>query len=249
MTNPISITIIDSDAQSLELEKLYLDEISDLEILGSFSSTVEGYNFILEERPSIVIVDISEKPDLVLDIINKISINHKTCKILVTSSEYSADTVIKAMRAGAREFVAKPLIKDDFINAVTKLKQQVAGGLNENKKCRVITTFSNKGGIGKTAIAANLALELANITKEKVALIDLNLQLGDITTFFDINPSFDISYVVQNLSRIDESFLLSTLERYKDTSLYVLADPPYLEQAEEITADQIATLFEALKQT
>ena len=31
--------------------------------------------------------------------------------------------------------------------------------------------------------------ELANITKEKVALIDLNLQLGDVTTFLDLNPS------------------------------------------------------------
>ncbi len=249
MTNPISIAIIDSDSQSLEVSELYLQEIEGLEIIGEYANTVEGYNFVLEERPAIVIIDISQKTDLTLDIVAKISTNHKTCKILVTSSELSTDTVIKAMRAGAREFIAKPIIKEDFITAVEKLKKQVAGGLNDNKKCRVITTFSNKGGIGKTAIATNIALELANITKEKVALIDLNLQLGDITTFLDINPSFDISYVVQNLSRIDETFLLSTLEKYKDTSLYVLADPPYLEQAEEITADQIATLFEVLKET
>ena len=92
-------------------------------------------------------------------------------------------------------------------------------------------------------------MELANLTKEKVALIDLNLQLGDVTTFLDLNPSFDISYVVNNINRVDESFLLSTLEQYKDTSLYVLADPPYLEQAEDITSDQIAKLFDVLKET
>ena len=153
------------------------------------------------------------------------------------------------MRAGAREFIAKPLIKDEFINSINKIIVQLSSGGSENKKCRVITAFSNKGGIGKTSIAANLALELANMTKEKVALIDLNLQLGDITTFLDINPSFDISYVVQNLERIDETFLLSTLEKFKDTSLYVLADPPYLEQAEDITAEQISTLFDVLKST
>lgn len=248
MTNQIQTVIIDTEAQSVELLNLYLNELSYIQVTGEFTDIVEGYNSILETRPSIAIIDISQKSELALDVISKISTNHKTCKIVVTSSNYSTDTIIKAMRAGAREFLPKPFIKEDFINALDKLKNQVNGNASDNKKCRVITTFSNKGGIGKTAIATNLALELANITKEKVALIDLNLQLGDITTFLDINPSFDISYVVQNLSRIDETFLLSTLEKYKDTNLYVLADPPYLEQAEDITAEQIATLIDVLKQ-
>lgn len=249
MTNQIQTVIIDTETQSIEVLKLYLQELEYIQLSGEFSDIVAGYNTVLEERPAIVIIDISKKTELALDIINKISTNHKTCKIIVTSSNYSTDTIIKAMRAGAREFLPKPFIKDDLITSLNKLKEQVSGMHSEDRKCRVITTFSNKGGIGKTAIATNLALELAKITKEKVALIDLNLQLGDITTFLDINPSFDISYVIQNLSRIDETFLLSTLERYKDTSLYVLADPPYLEQAEDITAEQISTLFDVLKQT
>lgn len=248
MTNQIPTVIIDTEAQSIELLKLYLNELGYIQPAGEFSDIIGGYNFIMENRPSIVIIDISHKTELALDIINKISANHKTCKIVVTSSGYSTETIIKAMRAGAREFLPKPLIKDDFVTAMNKIKEQVNGFHSEDKKCRIITTFSNKGGIGKTAIATNLALEIANMTKERVALIDLNLQLGDITTFLDINPSFDISYVIQNLSRIDETFLLSSLEKYKETSLYVLADPPYLEQAEDITAEQISALFDVLKQ-
>jgi len=139
--------------------------------------------------------------------------------------------------------------EQEAVMAIAKLRDLTLGNLSDNNKCKIISTFSNKGGIGKTAIAVNLALELANVTKEKVALIDLNLQLGDVTTFLDLNPSFDISYVVNNINRVDESFLLSTLEQYKDTSLYVLADPPYLEQAEDITSDQIAKLFDVLKET
>ena len=248
MTNQIQTVIIDTELQSIELSKLYLQELDYIQITEEFTDMIAGYNAVLENRPSIVIFDISHKTDLALDIINKISINHKTCKIVVTSSNYSTDIIIRAMRAGAREFIPKPFIKDEFINSISKFKDQIVGLNSENKKCRVITTFSNKGGIGKTAIATNLALELANMTKEKVALIDLNLQLGDITTFLDINPSFDISYVIQNLTRIDETFLLSTLEKYKDSNLYILADPPYLEQAEDITAEQISTLFSVLKQ-
>jgi len=249
MTNQIPTIIIDTEPQSIELVKLYLKDLEDFQLTGEFVDIIAGYNAVLESRPAIVIIDISKKTELALDIINKISHNHKTCKIVITSSDYSTDLIVKAMRAGAREFLPKPFIKEDFVSSLNKLKEQIGGFNSENKKCRVITTFSNKGGIGKTAIATNLALELANMTKEKVALIDLNLQLGDITTFLDINPSFDISYVIKNLSRIDETFLLSTLEKYKDTSLYVLADPPYLEQAEDISAEQISTLFEVLKQT
>lgn len=249
MTNQLSTVIIDTEAQATEVLKLYLAELDYIQITDVFTDIVNGYNSILETRPAIVIIDISQKTDLALDIINKISINHKTCKIIVTSSNYSTDTIIKSMRAGAREFLPKPIIKEELGMSLYKIKEQISGLRTDDGKCRVITTFSNKGGIGKTAIATNLALELANITKEKVALIDLNLQLGDITTFLDINPSFDISYVVQNLSRIDETFLLSTLEKYKDTNLYILADPPYLEQAEDISAEQISTLFSVLKKT
>lgn len=248
MTNQIPTVIIDTEPQSIEVLKLYLQELDYIQVTHEFEDIVAGYNAILETRPSIVVIDISNKSELALDIIAKISKNHKTCKIIVTSSNYSTDTIIKTMRAGAREFLPKPVIKEDLHASLNKFKDVIDGVNSENHKCRVITTFSNKGGIGKTAIATNLALELANITKEKVALIDLNLQLGDITTFLDINPSFDISYVIQNLSRIDETFLLSTLEKYKETSLYILADPPYLEQAEDITAEKIGKLFEVLKQ-
>lgn len=249
MINQIPTLIIDTEQQSLELLFSFLKKTDITQVIGSYSDLVNGYNAVLELRPSIVIVDISQKTDLAIDIVSKIAVNHKTCKIIVTSDDYSADLVVKAMRAGAREFLSKPIIESELNASLEKMRDSLSGAFSEENKCKVITAFSNKGGIGKTAIATNLALELANITKEKVALIDLNLQLGDITTFLDINPSFDISYVVQNLARIDETFLLSTLEKYKDTSLYVLADPPYLEQAEEITAEQIATLFSVLKKT
>ena len=57
---------------------------------------------------------------------------------------------------------------------------------NEVSQSKIITVYSNKGGIGKTTIAVNLAAELAKVTKDKVALVDLNLQLGDISTFLNL---------------------------------------------------------------
>lgn len=249
MNNLVSVVIIDKEEASKKIIKNFLQNVSDIFIDKDFADSFEAYNYVIENRTNIIIADITEDPDVTFELINKITTINKQAKIIVTSYSTDAELVIKAMRIGAREFLTKPIKEEELINAVTKLRDLSLGNMSDNNKCKIISTFSNKGGIGKTAIAVNLALELANLTKEKVALIDLNLQLGDVTTFLDLNPSFDISYVVNNINRVDETFLLSTLEKYKDTSLYVLADPPYLEQAEDITSDQISKLFDVLKDT
>ena len=155
--------------------------------------------------------------------------------------------IVKSMRSGAKEVLPTPLIKSEFFDAIERLVSFQMPIVNSN--CKIYSVFSNKGGIGKTSIATNLAIELANVTKEKVALIDLNFQLGDVTTFMDLKPTFNISYLLQNLNKINEEFLLSTLEKYNNSSLYVLADPPYLKQAEEISPNLITKLLNTLKKT
>ena len=249
MSNSASIVVIDKEETSKRLIQNFTEDIPDVYIDKDFSDPLEAYNYIIETRANIIIIDVTNETDVAFEIINKIFSFNKQAKIIATAYNTSADIVIRAMRLGVREFLTKPLKEQELKNATKKMRDLSLGNLADNNHCKIISTFSNKGGIGKTAIAVNLALELANLTKEKVALIDLNLQLGDVTTFLDLNPNFDISYVVNNINRVDESFLLSTLEKYKDTSLYVLADPPYLEQAEDITSDQIAKLFDILKET
>ncbi len=243
----IDTVIIDPENNSREIILNYLAQIEDINVTQEFNDILTAMNFITESRPNLIIVDISQKTQMALDIIVKISNTLKNSKIIVLSYDMSPETVIKALRAGAREFLVKPLIENEFLQSVEKLKDLILGNINDTTKCKVITTFSNKGGIGKTAIATNLAVELANMTKERVALVDLNMQMGDVTTFLDLNPSFDTAYVINNLERIDEGFLLSTLEKYNNTSLYVLADPPDLEQAEVITSDNITTLINVLR--
>lgn len=243
----INTVIIDNEQTSRVLVASYLNMVPDINILGEFDDVLSAYSFINENRPNLVIVDISQKTQMALDIVNKISNNIKNTKIIVLSYDMDSEIIVKALRAGAREFLVKPLIQKDFLQAVEKLKDLVLGNINDTTKCKVITTFSNKGGIGKTSIATNLAVEIANMTKERVALVDLNMQIGDVTTFLDVSPAFDTSYVINNLERIDETFLLSSLEKFHHSNLYILADPPDLEQAEVITSENITTLINVLR--
>ncbi|MEI7474029.1 MAG: AAA family ATPase [bacterium] len=243
----ISMIVVDSFEDQSPILKSTLDEMPNVKVIGDYNTLVAGYNAIIQDKPSVAIIDISDNEEYALEVIEKLSIQAKNTIIFVTSSDVSTDIVLKTMRAGAREFLSKPIQTNELKNALDKAKSIINVDNEERHQSKIITVFSNKGGIGKTTIAANLAVSLADLTGKKVALLDLNLQLGDVTTFLDISPSFDISYVVTHLNRVDESFLLSTLEKYKDKDLYILADPPYLEQAEEITSEQINTVLSILK--
>ena len=246
--NKIFTVILSDEFSTSEVIKLFAGEFENLEVCQE-NDYSEAYKKIANyQGKSILLADLSTYKQQKLELILKVTKECKSCKVLALSDNPSVDLIIEIMRAGAKEFVPIPIIKSEFFESVNKLLSE----FNETKKtnnCKIISVFSNKGGIGKTSLATNLALELSKITKENIALIDLNFQMGDITTFLDLKPSFNISYMLENLDKINETFLLSTLEKYKKTSLYVLADPPYFKQADNIQPRQITKLFNTLKET
>lgn len=246
--NKIFTVILSNEFSTSEVIKLFVGEFENLEVCQE-NDYSEAYKKIANYHgKSILLADLSTYKQQKLELILKVTKECKSCKVLALSDNPSVDLIIEIMRAGAKEFVPIPIIKSEIFESVNKLLSE----FNETKKtnnCKIISVFSNKGGIGKTSLATNLALELSKITKENIALIDLNFQMGDITTFLDLKPSFNISYMLENLDKINETFLLSTLERYKKTSLYVLADPPYFKQADNIQPRQITKLFNTLKET
>lgn len=245
----IPTIIISDDFSTAEVLKLYTTEFDKLELIDT-QNNFQNIADTLGKFPdkSILLVDLSDNAESKIEFIQKISSQYKNCKIIALSDNPSVDLIIQIMRAGAREFLPVPIIKNEFYDVLTKAMVQLEEP-KRNNRCKIISIFSNKGGIGKTSLATNLALELATITKENVALIDMNFQMGDITTFLDLKPSFNISYMLENIDKINETFLLSTLEKYKNTSLYILADPPFFKQADTIHPKQITKLFSTLKET
>lgn len=241
----MTIVVLDSNDNSREVIKSYLEELglNDLRLFSDYSNGVNEIKSL--ETPPIVFVDISNETPKLLETVENIRL--LTDKIVITSTDYSTDTIVKAMRLGAREFLPKPVIKTDLERVITMLSKPE--NEQEISASKIITVYSNKGGIGKTTIAANLAAELAKATHNKVALVDLNLQLGDISTFLNLNPSFDVAYVIKNLVGKKEDTLLQAFEKYKDTKLYILSDPSYIEQSESITPQQIESLFKTLKKS
>ena len=249
MSDEISTIILTESEQTKDVMTLYLQEFGKFTLLEDISDLSEIFNVLSSMPKSLLLVDLSVNSQKYIDLVQNLSVACSGCKIVAISDSPSVELIVRAMRAGAKEFLSAPIIKSEFFDVLSKAQAYFSENKPKVNKCRVLSIFSNKGGIGKTSIASNLALELARITKENVALVDLNFQAGDITSFLDLKPSFNISYMLQNLNKINEDFLVNTLERYKDTSLYVIADPPYFKQAENITKSQVIKLFEILKKS
>lgn len=238
-----TVFVLDKNENSREIIKSFIENLDFVNEVKLYDDFTRGYEDIKQSENPIVILDISEDFAGLDEIAGKLKL--VTSKIIITSVNYSTNTIIKALRLGAKEFLPKPVLREDLVRVISMLAS--ISPENEVSQSKIITVYSNKGGIGKTTIAVNLAAELAKVTKDKVALVDLNLQLGDISTFLNLNPPFDVNYVIRRLIDKEENILIKGFEKYKDLSLYVLSDPSYIEQSESITTQQITTLFSALK--
>ena len=151
--------ILSEEFSTTEVIKLYLSEFGNAEIKQT-QNCEEAYNIICNVKENVIlIVDLSEDKQDKIDLINRTTKENPKCKVLALSDSPSVNLIIEIMRAGAKEFIPIPIIKNEFFESVRKLitKTDIA---NNKTKCKIISVFSNKGGLGKTSLATNLALEL-----------------------------------------------------------------------------------------
>ena len=242
MQNKPVVIVLDKNENSRKVLMSFLQDFDLIENIEVYEDYDRGFENIKKQNgEAIVIVDITDIDSD--EFIEKVRLH--ASKLIITSTDYSTNTIVKALRMGAKEFLPKPIIKNDLLRTISSLINNDYSEVYSQSK--IITVYSNKGGIGKTTLAINLAKELEKVTKCKVALIDLNLQLGDVSTFLNLNPTFDVSYVIKNFINKDEEIFLKAFERYKDSLLYILSDPTYIEQAESISPQDITKLFNELK--
>lgn len=245
MADKISVFVLSNNQKLKEIVSLYLQEDVDFEFVADTLEHSDLYNEVTSLPYSVLLADLNEESRF--EQINQIATDCPSCKIVAVKDFPDVKFIVNAIRAGAKDILAYPLIKSDFTGTLARLKSEFTTPKN-NQKCRIISVFSNKGGIGKTCIATNLAYELAQNTKDKVALVDLNFQTGDITTFMGLQPTYDISYIFENMKTLDKDLLESLMTKYKETSLYVLSNPPSFEQGVEVSVKTLEKFFNSLKE-
>ena len=219
----INVIISDKFQNSKDFLTSYAKKNKDIVIIGVF----DDINSVLNSKQNLseadlIIFDISsDNSDETLEIIKKLKDKYKNLNFIATSYEINSELVAKTLKEGAREFLLKPLIPNILESAIKKITDEKNN--IKPKNANTICVFSNKGGVGKTSIAVNVAYEIAQKTGEKVCLLDLSFNSEDIATFLNIEPKFSIDFILNNIETSDEKLLLSLMNKYEDTSLYVFS--------------------------
>lgn len=115
----------------------------------------------------------------------------------------------------------------------------------EEKLARVISLFSPKSGAGKSVLAANLASGLTKISGEKVLVIDLELQFGDMAFMLGLNPKRTIADLIEH--QTDKLDVLKEYLVQHPVGFSVLAAPIKPEQSEMISSSHLRTILEAVR--
>jgi pilus assembly protein CpaE len=196
----------------------------------------------------LVIVDLSRNPEKAFEAAQGIKFKFHNVHLLMTSPDSSPETILKAMRSGAEEFLTQPLQWPDVLNSLQTIRKKITlQTAKSTEQGRFVTVFSSKGGVGTTTVATNLAVALAADKRRSVCLVDLVLQFGSVTSFLNLEASYTIVDFVKNLKRIDPLFLDGSLVKHM-SGVRVLAEPFHAEDAARIETADIDQTLEALVQ-
>ncbi len=148
--------------------------------------------------------------------------------IVATGEGRSADLVIRALRAGAVEFLRLPASREDAAATLEKVRRLRPGPAPvAQTPGRVTAVYAAKGGLGVTTLAINLAVGLLDCAQShgKVVLVDLDLAQGAVATCLNLKPIYSVVDMFGQVERLDEALLQGLLAPHL-SGLKVLPAPP-----------------------
>ena len=246
MSRSLKIFIVDKDNITVSIVENYLREVNydfSLEKCGTLSEAKEKID---ENALNLFIVDTSENVEQIGTEIDNLEDTFKNCKFIITAYDFKTDNIVRFLRKSKKDFITKPIIKTRFLEIVNEIVEKMTSEQDFSGQGKVISVFSNKGGLGKTTVAVNLGYELARRDRRsKVAIVDMNLFLGDVTTFLDITPPYDLSFLIEKLDVTKDVVDLTT--QYSDSNYYVIADSPYRDYSRNITKEDVVKMLNVLR--
>jgi len=246
MANVLRLAIVDPDDEKRDDLKSLLLGIDSVWLEAECSRYDFFPSIVEQSSPDVGIVALDgSDPDAAISLIEKLR-TAGNCQIAVISDTNDGGLILRAMRAGAKEFLTRPLQADEFLAALDRLNSSAGGGESKNRACKCIAIAGASGGVGSTSMAVNLGCALAANEANSVVLLDLDMALGDADVFLDTIPDYTLADVAQNVARMDFSLLKKSLTKHS-SGLYLLPRPVQLQDGSSVTAEDLRRVIGLLK--
>jgi len=251
-----TILLIDADAAFAETIS------SDLTSVGYTVTTIasadDAFSKISEHQ--LAIIDVVKGSKTAYDVCREIRATPSFAQIPILCVGQSDDVEerINFLEAGADDVMAKPFDARELEARVEALLVRFqrsrdmtsavvsADGLTVSHRRRMVAVHSPKGGVGTTTVATNLAMVAADQKPDRVALVDLHLQFGQVATHLNLEVKLSLADVARDDAAMREPELLRSYATRHESGLHVFAAPVSPEQAELVTADHINRILRTI---
>lgn len=267
----ITVLLVDDVSDVRESIKKMLSFEPDFKYVGGASTGREGVQMAKELKPDIVMMDIN-MPDMDgLEAAKHINKALPSTGIIMMSVQNDQDYMNRAMLAGARFFLAKPVDMDPLHNTIrsvfqTHVKPTKAmldrisanaastvidysedEGTVGNRAGHVIVVYSPQGGVGKTMIATSLA---SGLMKEgiKTLLVDSDVEFGDVGAFLDLRSQNTIVNAIEDFASLDDADYFDRTVATHNSGIKVLLAPPRASMGMDLRQGQPEMVAEVVKQ-
>jgi pilus assembly protein CpaE len=180
--------------------------------------------------------------------------------VLCVSQTDDVEERIRLLEAGADDVMARPFDARELEARVEALLLRFqrskdrgsvvsSDGITVTRTNRTLAVHSPKGGVGTSTVAVNVAMAAAQRRPDRVVIVDLDLQFGQVATHLNLLPRQTLADVVRDEAALREAELLRTYATRHDSGLHVLAAPTGPELAGLITADHLDRILTTLLDT
>ena len=254
MSDKIRALIVDDVAATRENIKKLMEFHPEIEAVGQAGTGEEAITLAKTLRPDVILMDINMPGMDGIEATERLSLEVPDAAVIIMSVQGEQEYLRRAMMAGAKNYLTKPFTGDELIHAAKdaynrerKVRDALRAKTGDKKQGKVVCVFSGKGGAGKTTLTANLAVALAGRPLTKVAVVDADIQFGDVALILNVPARSTLADVVAEKENLDGDTLIPYMATYSE-QLHVLAAPARPEQAERISGKMIGAVLKQLRQ-
>ncbi len=214
------------------------------------------FDVISQSSPDVVLISLDSDQNKALTLIAQVAQVSPDLPILAVSGKGDGQAILQALRSGAREFLTAPVVLEDLLKALQRLARigpsgalpNGSVGTNGSSKIdsQVIAVLGSRGGVGCTSLAVNLGATLAQHPAHSVALVDLDLALGDADVALDLMADYTLADVAMNVERLDMQFLRKALSKHA-CGLSLLPHPVQMEDIGLVREESLQRLIGLLR--
>jgi pilus assembly protein CpaE len=247
MAGPIhALVAVDEGVDSQTVQSM-LPDGGGIEVVGIINGLEEAWRTLQETAPDLVVIACEGYSDRTLYFIESAVKQLPDRPVVVLTSGSPNGFVRRVFESGADDIVTLPEPPERIAFALEKAvaRRRGAAVATGIALAPMICVLGPKGGTGKTLVSTNVAVALA-LEGHRTALVDLDLQFGDVGLALGLRPDKTIYDLVRSGGSLDEDKLGAYLVRHS-SGLGVLLAPTRPDQASAVTVDFLRDVFTNLR--